>query len=145
MSAASEETIAKARTPGRTPDGRESGPGKYVVLILSTDPVAAALLGALVETLGYMVLFYHPPDAPDEAMRRARPSVALIDCADPTLMNDEVLGRAKMRGVSVLIFGSPDALRRVRQIAHEHALGEIVMPASAELLDEALQRAVKAC
>jgi DNA-binding NtrC family response regulator len=113
------------------------------VLILSTDAVAAALLGALVETLGYLVRFYHAPESPDEAMRRTRPSVALVDCADPTLMNDEVLGRAKMRGISVLIFGSPDALRRVRQIAQEHALGALVMPATAEMLDEALRRAVR--
>jgi DNA-binding NtrC family response regulator len=135
--------MASSRTPGRDADATHSGPGKHVVLILSTDAVAGALLGALIETLGYLVRFYHPPELPDDAMRRTKPSVALVDCADPTLMNDEVLGRARMRGISVLIFGSPDALRRVRQIAHEHALGELVMPASPEMMDEALQRAVK--
>lgn len=135
--------MANSRTPARTGDLSGSRPGKHVVLILSTDAVAAALLGALVETLGYLVRFYHPPETPDDALRRTRPSVALVDCADPTLMNDEVLGRAKMRGVSVLIFGSPDALRRVRQIAQEHQLGELVMPAGSDMLDEALQLAVK--
>ena len=135
--------MTKSPTGARASDGTDVAPGKHVVLILSTDAVAAALLGALVETLGYLVRFYHPPIAPDDAMRRTRPSVALIDCADPTLMNDEVLGRARMRDISVLIFGSPDALRRVRQIAHEHSLGEIVMPVSSEMLDDALRRAVK--
>jgi hypothetical protein len=114
------------------------------VLILSTDPVAAALLGALVETIGYLVRFYHPPESPDNTLRRTKPSVALVDCADPTLMNDEVLGRARMRGISVLIFGSPDAVRRVSAIAHEHSLGAVVMPATSDMLDEALQTAVRA-
>ena len=64
----------------------EGSPGKHVVLILSTDPVAAALLGALVETLGYLVRFYHPPEAPDEAFKREKPAVAMIYCDDPTVM-----------------------------------------------------------
>jgi len=129
------------RPPRADRDG--SAPGKHIVLILSSDVVAAALLGALVETLGYLVRFYHPPEIPDEAFRREKPSVALIDCKDPTVMNDEVLGRARMRGVSVVIFGSPDALRRVRQLALEHALGTVVMPASSDDLDEALRKAVQ--
>lgn len=126
----------------RASDAGDS-PGKHVVLILSSDAVAAALLGALVETLGYLVRFYHPPEDPDEAIRRARPSVAMVDCEDPTVMNDGVLGRARMRGISVVMFGSAEALNRVRQLALEHELDTLIMTASLDELDETLRKAVK--
>ena len=126
----------------RTRDA-EGSPGKHVVLILSTDAVAAALLGALVETLGYLVRFYHPAEPPDEALKRERPTVAMVDCEDPTVMKEEVLGRARMRGISVVIFGSADALHRVRQLALEHSLDTLIMPATVDELDETLRKAVE--
>lgn len=129
------------RTPRKPPD-EERPPGRHVVLILSPDVVAAALVGALVETLGYLVRFFTPPETPDEALRRTRPSVAMIDCEDPTLVNTEVLGRARMRGVSVLMFGSGAAIAGVQQLAQEHALGTVIMPASLEELDESLRAAI---
>lgn len=112
------------------------------MLILSNDVVAAALVGALVETLGYLVRFFAPPETPDDAMRRARPAVAMIDCEDPTLVNTELLGRARMRGVSVLMFGSAAALAKVRDLAEEHELDTVIMPASLDQLDESLKSAI---
>ena len=126
----------------RRPGAADGSPGKHVVLILSTDAVAAALLGALVETLGYLIRFYHPPEDPDATLKRERPSVAMIDCDDPTVMKDEVFGHARMRGISVVMFGSAEALRRVRQLALEHALDTLIMPASPDSLDETLRKAV---
>ena len=116
-------------------------PGKHVVLIISSDPVAAALLGGLVETLGFFVRFFKAPEAVEEAIRRTRPSVAMVDCHDPTLVREDLLGRARMRGISVVIFGTPEALNRVRQLAMEHQLDTLIMPASLESLDEALRKA----
>jgi len=126
----------------RNPGAGDGAPGKHVILILSSDAVAAALLGALVETLGYLVRFYHPPEEPEAALKRERPSVAMVDCDDPTVMKDELFGRARMRGISVVMFGSPDALRRVRQLAHEHALDTLIMPAPLDALDTTLRKAV---
>lgn len=127
----------------RPADG--GGPGKHVVLILSSDAVAAALLGGLVETLGYLIRFYRPPEDPDDAMKRARPSIALIDCADPTLMKEDVLGRARMRGVSMVIFGTSDALRRVRALVAEQELDTLIMPSTLDILDETLRAALADC
>ena len=126
----------------RRPRAADGSPGKHVVLILSSDAVAAALLGALVETLGYFIRFYHPAEDPDAAMKRERPAVAMIDCDDPTVMKEDVFGHARMRGISVVMFGSADALRRVRQLALEHALDTLIMPASLDSLDETLRKAV---
>ena len=138
VSPSTRKSIPTTRTPGAADGSR----GKHVVLILSSDAVAAALLGALVETLGYLVRFYHPPEEPDATLRRERPSVAMIDCADPTVMKDEVFGRARMRGISVVMFGTADALDRVRQIAVDHALDTLIMPATLDSLDETLRKAV---
>jgi len=126
----------------RSPGAVDGPPGKHVVLILSSDAVAAALLGALVETLGYFVRFYHPPEDPDAALKRERPTVAMVDCGDPTIMRDELFGRARMRGISVVMFGTADALRKVRELAAEHALDTLIMPASLDALDETLRKAV---
>ena len=137
------DVVKKPISAARGPRAVDASPGKHVVLVLSSDAVAAALLGALVETLGYLVRFFHPPEDPDAAMKRERPSVAMIDCADPTVMKDDVFGHARMRGISVIMFGSSDALRRVRQLALEHALDTLIMPASVETLDETLRKAVE--
>jgi len=126
----------------RSPGAGDGPPGKHVVLILSSDAVAAALLGALVETLGYLVRFYHPPEDPDAALKRERPSVAMVDCDDPTMMKDDLFGHARMRGISVVMFGTSDALRQVRQLALEHALDTLIMPASLDALDDTLRKAV---
>lgn len=138
---------AVALTSIRKPTTRDPSvggpPGRRVVLVMSSDAVAAALLGALVETLGYLVRFFHPREEPDDVMRRHRPSVAMVDCEDPTLMSDELLGRARMRDISVIIFGSTDALRRVRQVVEEHDLETLIMPTSLDALDESLRRAVR--
>lgn len=112
------------------------------MLILSTDVVAAALVGALVETLGYLVRFFTPPETPNDAIRRTRPAVAMVDCEDPTLVNTEVLGRARMRGISVLMFGSAAALARVRELAEEQELDTVIMPATLDELDESLKSAI---
>ena len=130
------------RTP-RKPADEERPPGRHVVLILSTDVVAAALVGALVETLGYLVRFFTPPETPDEALRRTRPSVAMIDCEDPTLVNTELLGRARMRGISVLMFGTATAIQKVQELAEEHALQAVIMPASLAELDDSLRSAIE--
>lgn len=142
VSAAIRETM---RTP-RKPSDDERPPGRHVVLILSTDVVAAALVGALVETLGYLVRFFTPPETPDEALRRTRPAVAMVDCKDPSLVNTELLGRARMRGISVLMFGTANALQQVQELVEEHELATVIMPASLAELDESLQSAIaKTC
>lgn len=113
------------------------------ILILSADAVAAALLGALIETLGYPVRFARPPEPTDATIRRVRPRVCLLDCDDPGACNDEVLGRATMRGISVVIFGTSIALERVRALALEHNIDMLLVPPDPVQLGETLARALK--
>ena len=116
-------------------------PREPLVLILSHDPVAAALLGGLVETLGYDVHFARPPESADDTIRRVRPRICLVDCTDPVSCRGEFFGRATMRGVSVVIFGTPQALDRVRAVALAHNIEMVLMPPELNELEATLQRA----
>ena len=116
-----------------------------MILILSADPVAAALLGALIETLGYTVKFARASERGDESLRRVRPKICMLDCDDPSVCNSEMLGRATMRRISVVIFGTSAALDRVRALALEHDIEVLLVPpdtpALASMLERAMQKA----
>ena len=111
------------------------------MLILSADAVGAALLGALIETLGYAVRFGQPSEPPEESLRRVRPQVCLVDAVDPNACSPELLGRSRMRGIGVVIFGRSEALERIRALAVEHDLDTLVMPPAPGVLEATLQRA----
>jgi DNA-binding NtrC family response regulator len=113
------------------------------ILILSSDAVAAALLGALIETLGYNVGFARPPERGDDSIRRVRPKVCLVDGSEQAMYSPAFLGRAAMRGISVVIFGSAEALDRVRVLALEHAIDLVIVPPDTDMLAAALERAVQ--
>ena len=116
-------------------------PREQLVLILSHDSVAAALLGGLVETLGYQVHFAHPPESADDSVRRVKPRICLVDSSDPLSCRTEFFGHAVMRGVSVVIYGTSAALDRVRELARVHKIDTLIMPPEMEMLEAALQRA----
>ena len=114
---------------------------QQLVLILSHDAVAAALLGGLVETLGYPVRFQHAPETAEESVRRVRPRICLVDCDDPRSCQAEFLGRATMRRICVVIFGTARALARVRAILMAHDVETLTMPPRREVLQLVLQKA----
>ena len=114
-----------------------------LVLILSHDAVAAALLGGLVETLGYVVEFAIRPESPDDTIRRVRPRICLVDSTDPASCRSEFLAHATMRGVSVVIYGRREALDRVRELARTHNINTLIMPPELDVLEAALLRATE--
>lgn len=114
-----------------------------MVLIISADAVAAALLGALIETLGYSVRFARPPETTDQTIRRVRPTVCLLDCDDPANCSDEFLGRATMRGIPVVVFGKHDALEHVRALVLAHAIDVLTVPSDIASVDNTLRRAMQ--
>lgn len=114
---------------------------QQAILIFSHDAVAAALLAGLVETLGYEIHFAHPPESAEDSVRRVRPRICLLDCDDPLSWRSEFFGRATMRGVSVIIYGTQEALDRVRAIASDYDLDTLLMPPTIGALELVLQRA----
>jgi len=134
-----------AVAPGRyasSARGRTDPQLAIMVLIISADAVAAALLGALIETLGYSVRFARPPETIDQTLRRVRPAVCLLDCEDPDNCSDEFLGRATMRSIPVVVFGKRDALERVRGLAAAHEIDVLAVPPDVATVDDTLRRAM---
>jgi DNA-binding NtrC family response regulator len=113
-----------------------------MILILSADAVASALLGALIETLGYTVRFASASEGAEQSIRRTRPRVVLVDAADSDVSNSEVLGRATMRGISVVMFGTSAALRRAHGLATGHRIETLAMPVDGPKLRDILERAM---
>jgi CheY-like chemotaxis protein len=127
--------------PGTPSHSERSTPRNQLVLILSDDAVAAALLGGLVETLGYDIQFARPPESAEASLRRLRPRIVLVDCTDPASCRSEFLGHATMRGISVVIFGTREALDRVRALAAAHDIDTLLVPPELNVLEAVLQRA----
>lgn len=123
--------------------GEPTSQPTIMVLIISADAVAAALLGALIETLGYAVRFARSPETTDQAIRRVRPMVCLLDCDDPSNCSDEFFGRATMRGISVVVFGKRNALEHVRAFVLAHDLDVLGMPSDVAAVGTTLRRAMK--
>jgi hypothetical protein len=114
-----------------------------VVLIASADATAAALLGGLVETLGFPVEFATLSEAPDARLRRARPRIYMIDCATTNECTDEVIGRAMMRGIAVILLGPRELMQEMRGLAKRHELDVVITPVDPGPLGDALDRAAR--
>jgi hypothetical protein len=79
------------------------------VLVLSNQPMAAALLGMLLELEGYEPAFAAEGESPDAALTRVRPLlVVLVDEALDVARSDIFLARAARGQVGVVIFGAQD-------------------------------------
>jgi hypothetical protein len=113
------------------------------VLIVSTDATAAALLGGLVETLGYEVKFGRVNEPSDEMLRRVRPRVCMLDCETTDACSDATIGRAMMRGVSVVLVGPAELLAGMRELASRHGVEMVFTPPLPGPLGEVLDRAAR--
>ena len=109
-----------------------------LVLVMSNDAVAAALVGALVETLGYEVHFSRSSEDPLVTLGRERPDVAFLDGGDQLLISDALLGHAAMRNIRVVVFGERAVVERIRTLAHAHRLHTLIVPASLDEVNDVL-------
>jgi CheY-like chemotaxis protein len=114
---------------------------KTTVLIVSDDATAAALLGGLVETLGYRVTFARITTSGD-AIRRIRPRVCMLDC-EGDACDEASIARVMMRGVSVVLIGPRSLLEGMRAIAERHGAETVFTPPEPGPLGEALARAAR--
>ncbi len=77
------------------------------VLVLSDEPMAAALLAMLLELEGYDPVFALGNESPDAALARVKPLlVVLVDHALDVARSDLFLARAARRQVGVVLFGT---------------------------------------
>lgn len=128
--------------PTQEPRLTAAAPRDDVVLILSGDAIVAALLAALVETLGFNVRFVRAPSNADDAMRRHKPRICLVNCDDRAMCSDEIIGRALMRRAAVVVFGTAAVMNQLRDFASRHELQSLLMPATIAEVEAVFERAL---
>ncbi len=98
------------------------------ILIIGTDPLSGALLGAAVELAGYVPLFPREGESAREALRRTKPCAVLVDCDDEESCGDSFFGPAMMLGVAVAVFTSSRSTRALEPIARQFAVRTFSLP-----------------
>ena len=107
---------------------------RHAVLVFSADPVAAALIGAVVEVAGHAPQFPQPDEGARDALRRVHPRLAIVDCDHEEACSDAFIGPALMTGAEVLLFASDRRAEASRDFAKRLGLTIIRMPADEERL-----------
>ena len=112
----------------------------FTVLIVSDDAAAAALLGGLVETLGYAVQFSSARAAADR-VRQTRPRIAMLDCTGDC--DEASIARTLMRGVAVVLVGPARLLTEMRDVASRYGVEMVFTPPDPGPLGDVLDRAAR--
>jgi hypothetical protein len=112
---------------------------RHAVLIFSADPVAAALLGAVVELAGHAPHFPQQDEAARAALMRARPRLVLIDCDHEETCSDAFVGPALMTGAEVVLYRSRRTRRETREFAGRLGLRVVELPSDQENLTRILR------
>src|SRR5579864_6712632 len=112
------------------------------VLILSSEPFAAALVGALLKLDDLEPAFAQPGESPEDAMLRVRPILAvLVDVVLDVAQSDLFLARAKRANAQVVLFAGRSDAAALRPWAQHRDIPLFALPADEERL-RALLRAV---
>ena len=111
------------------------------VLILSNEPMSAALIGLLLEASTYEPAFAHPGETAEAALRRVRPVfVILLDVELDVARSDLFYTRAERSGVRVILYGRATDSDMVGALAATRGLRSFTLPISggglAMLLEE---------
>lgn len=111
-------------------------------LILSPDPLGAALIGAATELAGCRAVYPEEGESVPDSIRRLKPVAVLVDATHPILAEPASLGPALMTGASVVFFGSAVGLRDVRVLAAASKAATIALPEEIDRLAEVLTGAM---
>lgn len=112
---------------------------RHPVLVVSPDPLAAALLGAAVELAGHAPHFPQPSEGARASLRRVRPRLTLVDCDHEDACSDAFVGPALMTGSRVILFRSRHTRRDIGDLADRLGVIVIELPTEYEALTEVLQ------
>jgi len=115
---------------------------RHAVLVLSSDPLAAALMGAAIELAGHAPRFPLSEEIARTALLRVRPKLVLIDCDHEDGCSDAFIGPALMTGSRVLLFRSRRTHRDVTEIAGRLGLQVMDMPIEHEPLTRLFDQAM---
>ena len=113
---------------------------RHPVLVLSSDPLAAALLGAAIALAGHAPRFPQSAEASRAALMRIRPRLVVIDCDHADGCSDEFIGPVLMTGSRVLLFKSRRTRRDVTELTGRLGLRVMDMPMEHESLAQVLNQ-----
>jgi DNA-binding response OmpR family regulator len=112
------------------------------LLIISTDPLVAALLGLWAEFAHYRPVFDQGEEPPQAAVERHRPGLLLVDIEHRDGASDTFLQRQRAAGRPVVLYGSERTREAVRSRAERHGLEWLVLPAERSALADTLAKAL---
>lgn len=115
---------------------------RQAVLIVSSDPLAAALLGAAVELAGHIPHFVRAGERTRAALMRMRPRLVLVDCDHTEGCSDEFVGPAIMTGSRVILFRSSRSTRDQNEFSQRLGLRILDMPTEHGAITAVIKEAV---
>jgi hypothetical protein len=99
------------------------------ILILSDEPVVAALVGLLIELTGREPVFPDANESAADAVERLRPlAVVLVDCAYAAARSDVFFALAAQKRLAVAVFGPDAKARDIGEIAARRSIPWLVLP-----------------
>jgi hypothetical protein len=120
------------------PSGLGDDVSRTPVLVFSSDPLAAALLGAAIELAGHAPSFPRSDESPRSALLRVRPRLVVIDCDHEEACSETFIGPALMTGSQVVLFRSRRTRRAVSEMADRLEVRTVEMPGEHETLTSLL-------
>ena len=112
---------------------------RHSILVLSSDPLAAALVGAAIELSGHAPRFPQSEEAARAALLRVRPRLVVIDCDHEEACSEAFIGPALMMGSRVMLFRSRRTRRDVSELVTRLGLRVVEMPIEHDSLSEVLR------
>jgi hypothetical protein len=113
------------------------------VLILSDQPVIAALVAVLVELVGGDPVFAGAGEQASDALRRLRPiAVILIDAETTLAQSDVFFAHASKAQARVVVFGSENQVGSIAEIASSRRIPWFTLPPGKEDIHAALSSAL---
>ncbi|HUF28336.1 MAG TPA: hypothetical protein VMM18_15265 [Gemmatimonadaceae bacterium] len=99
------------------------------VLILSEQPLLAALVGMIIESGSLEAVFAEPGERAEDAITRIRPLLVILLDADMNASGSDLFFvKAARRGVPVLLFRAPGSAVDIEAIAEARQLRWISLP-----------------
>jgi hypothetical protein len=117
---------------------------RSAVLIFSEDPLAAALIGAAVELVGFEPVFPTDGEPARDALLRLRPRLVLVDCDHEAACAPSFFGPAMMTGARLLLVGSHRSRRDATSLADRFGLRALILPADVAAFAEVVRTELEA-
>ena len=113
------------------------------LLIVSTDSPTATLLGAFAEVEGYHVEIHDDArETPEDAVRRARPTLILIDIDHPDGFAPDFLEELQDRGIPAVAFSPGRLTSEVLERVRPYGLPMVTLPIDPAAFGAVLRQAI---